>query len=172
MHGTPQYLRSWLPLAEQRRYLIVVQRKWAGRLSPSHFPPPALQKHSWAPKVDTLTLPCTICTDPIPPTQDCELVALSHTHWQGASVTADCDRNGWKLLLPLSSLTLYIVVSLPHSFTLSGGFVYAWQEWSPTWVPPPLSPSLLLYSFTTSLTFNSFCLSAFYTPPHCPSLYM
>ncbi len=58
--------------------------RWAGRLSRSHFPPPAPQKHSWAPKVDTLTLPHTVCTDPFPPTQDCELLAvsfsLSHTH--------------------------------------------------------------------------------------------
>lgn len=67
-----------------------------------------------------------------------------------------------------SCLTLYIVVSLPHSFTLSGGFISARQKGSPTWVPPPLSCSFLLYS----CSHNSFCLPASYTLPLCPSLYI
>lgn len=55
-----------------------------------------------------------------PPTQDCELIAFcpSHTHKWGASVTADCDHNGWKLLLPpFLSHTVYRCVppSLFHS---------------------------------------------------------
>lgn len=80
---------------------------------------PELQRwtlsHSLAPSTRVLSLP---------PTQGCELaaVSLSHsrTHTQtGAYVTADCDRNGWKLLLPLFlSFTVYRCVppSLFHSF--------------------------------------------------------
>lgn len=132
----------------------------------SHFPPPALQKHSRAPKVDTLTLPHAVCKDPFPPTQACELAALSHTQTGGgASVTADYDRNGWKLLFsPVLSLAVYSCVppSLIHSFWR---FNLYQAGVKPQWVPQPLPPSFLLYFFTTFLAFNFFSPSAFYTPP-------
>lgn len=75
----------------------------------------APRKHSRAPKVDTL--PCIDGTDSFPPTQGRELV--SHKH--GASVTADCDRNGWKLLLPpFLSHTAYYCWPPSHFHPLSG----------------------------------------------------
>ena len=148
------------------RHLIVAKGRWAGRLSLSAFPSSGVAKTFLVSKGGRSHTPShRLHTDPLPPTWDCELVAGSHTHRRGASATADCDRNGWKLLLPPSCLALYIVVSLPQSFTLSGGFICARLDWRPTWVPPPLSPGFFAV-FPLPL-FNSFFLPA--SVPSCVS---
>lgn len=181
MKGTPQYLHSWLQLVERGRLRCAAFRqsalRWAGRLYLSHFPPPVLQKHSWAPKVDTFTLPHIVNTDPFPPTPDRKLVPLSHTHkrgWGGGSVTADCDRNGWRLLFPpFLSHTVYGFVP-PSLFYSRWRFLFmpCKSEALHGCLHLFLTSFLLLYSCTMSLTYNYFCLPAFYTPPVCHSLYV
>ena len=91
----------------------------------------------------------------------CELVTHTHTHThkRGASVTADCDRNGWKLLLPpFPSHTVYRCV--PPSLFHSLWRFYLCQAWQ-----MGASTSFSQLFNTSSLTFNSFC-HVFYTVPH------
>lgn len=78
--------------------------RWAGRLYLSHLIPkhhqkkkeniPELRSWRYSPHIS--------CTDLFSPTQDCELATRTdtHTHAQGSSVTANCDSNEWKLVLP------------------------------------------------------------------------
>lgn len=156
MHGTPQYLHSWLILVERGR-------RRSGRLSLT-FPSSSAAK----------TFPGSKGGHSHTPSRRLQRPFSSYTSlWISSSLTHTNGGGGpqWQLIMivmdgscysPLSCLSLYIVVFLPHSFTLSGGLIYTRQEWSPNgclnlFLPAFCcisSPPFLLLTFFPHLPFT------------------